>query len=292
MFAAATTVTIGNGEMATFWESTWLLPLPLRSAFPALFKHSARKRRSVSVALTDNVWIRDVRRNPSDAVLHEFLELWRLLRTSCPTLEPGTMDKIRWNPAASGRYSAGSAYRLQFLGSTASPFQTIIWKQWAPPRCKFFSWLLLQDRLWCADRLMRRGWPNNYLCPLCMRSLESSLHLFGECPVTKQVWLRASRWEGCRALDPALWPPLNSILQLWMDAILASQLPTNTKGLNSMIILISWEIWLERNRRVFSNKKLPVRDILLAIRRSMDSWRLAGAICLAAPFGDPLRGIG
>jgi hypothetical protein len=35
-----------------------------------------------------------------------------------------------------------------------------------------------------------------------------------------------------------------------------------------------------------------LRIFVLAIRRNMEGWRLAGAKCIAAPFGDPARGIG
>jgi hypothetical protein len=36
-----------------------------------------------------------------------------------------------------------------------------------PSKCKFFTWLLLQNRLWMVDRLLQCGWANSYFCPLC-----------------------------------------------------------------------------------------------------------------------------
>jgi hypothetical protein len=56
------------------------------------------------------------------------------------------------------------------------------------PSCKFFLWLLLQDRLWTSQRLQLRGWPNNYFCALCERNLETALHLFFECHVAGKIW--------------------------------------------------------------------------------------------------------
>jgi hypothetical protein len=73
--------------------------------------------------------------------------------------EPPTedQDNIRWNLIANGQYSAKSAYRLQFMGATRSAFNQMIWKAWALPKCKFFSWLAIQNRLWTTDRLEKRG---------------------------------------------------------------------------------------------------------------------------------------
>ena len=43
---------------------------------------------------------------------------------------------------------------------------------------KMFMWLLHNNQLWCNnDRLQKRGWPNGYFCQLCLRNLETSMHL-------------------------------------------------------------------------------------------------------------------
>ena len=65
---------------------------------------------------------------------------------------------------------------------------------------KIFFWLLLRNRLWCNDRLQRRGWPNGYFCPLCMHNLESSVHLVWDCPIDGQVWITVATWVGCATL--------------------------------------------------------------------------------------------
>jgi hypothetical protein len=77
----------------------------------------------------------------------------------------------------SGQYTTQSAYQAQFCGSTCMNFNSIIWRAWAPPKCKFFSWLAVQNRVWTTDRLARRGWPHNPRCVLCASCPESGLHL-------------------------------------------------------------------------------------------------------------------
>jgi len=88
---------------------------------------------------------------------------------------------------ADGEYSANSSYRAQFLGSTTTNFGTLIWKVWEPPKCKLFGWLAIQNRLWTADRLQARGWPNNVVCPLCRREPETVLHLLAHCRYSMRI---------------------------------------------------------------------------------------------------------
>uniref|UniRef100_A0ACD5VM36 Uncharacterized protein n=1 Tax=Avena sativa TaxID=4498 RepID=A0ACD5VM36_AVESA len=81
LFATATRVTIGDGRTASFWWSTWLGSSRLRSRFPLLYKHSARKHRSVANALLNNRWVLDLRRAPVQLILDDFILLWRLLHS-------------------------------------------------------------------------------------------------------------------------------------------------------------------------------------------------------------------
>lgn len=119
-----------------------------------------------------------------------------------------------------------TAYWLQFLGRATSPFPQLFWKAWVPLRCNFFVWLVLKDCIWCADRLLHRGWMKEYFCPLCTRNLESSTHLFWQCLVAAQVWRHASRWVGYGVLNPNSWPEGGDL-----DEILGRDRQCRTGGL-------------------------------------------------------------
>jgi hypothetical protein len=54
LFNATTTVVIGDGNTASFWNSRWMEGQAPATLYPALFSHSRRKNRSVKEALTDN----------------------------------------------------------------------------------------------------------------------------------------------------------------------------------------------------------------------------------------------
>jgi hypothetical protein len=56
-------------------------------------------------------------------------------------------DEIIMTTMASGEYSTKSAYDIQFHGSLISSFPKMIWRVWAPSRCKVFAWLMLHNRI-------------------------------------------------------------------------------------------------------------------------------------------------
>ncbi|KAE8775310.1 hypothetical protein D1007_52180 [Hordeum vulgare] len=58
------------------------------------------------------------------------------------------------------------------------------------------------------------------------------------------------------------------------------------KGLNSMLMMIAWQIWKERNVAIFRNKMPQAEDVLSAIIGNLELWCLAGACCLEPPSGE------
>jgi hypothetical protein len=178
LFVAATTITVGNGKTARFWSSKWPEDQTPQQIAPDIFMASGRKNRSVNDAITENNWIRDIEISHITKASHlqQYVRLWKMIRDMRPLNE--NQDNIRWNLTTDGQYSAKSAYRLQFLGlrDPSSTNQS----GWAPPKCKFFSWLVTQNRVWTTDILEKRGWQNQKICPLCYTVDESALHLLAK----------------------------------------------------------------------------------------------------------------
>lgn len=133
-------------------------------------------------------WIGDIAHDLNPQILDDYFSLWRSIEAEGITFVDSNEDQIVWTLESSGKYTARSSYLIQFEGQQRSSFPNLIWKVWATPSCKFFLWLLLQDRLWTSQRLQLRGWPNNYFCALCERNLETALHLFFECHVAGKIW--------------------------------------------------------------------------------------------------------
>ncbi|KAG2592888.1 hypothetical protein PVAP13_5NG584850 [Panicum virgatum] len=206
LFNASTTITIGDGSKAHFWQSAWLEGQAPKDLAPNLFASSKKKRLSVRVAIQDNSWVRNIRIPLLTSQQHfvEFVNLWT---------------------------------RLQ---SVELPYQ---------------------NRLWTADRLERRGWPNQKKCPLCRHTDESALYLFVQCRYTGRLWTELGASVPAAAANMASWD--------------------TSATMRSLLLLISWEIWNERNGRIFRHKESSLLTLLAKIKEEARAWRLARAKCLS-----------
>ncbi|KAK1642062.1 hypothetical protein QYE76_059867 [Lolium multiflorum] len=160
LFNAATKISIGDGRKACFWSSSWLSGSSPRDIAPKIFEVSKKKDRVVDDALLNDRWIADIGiRTFTVDHMDRFVSLWDMLQGFA--LSPGVNGTISWNLTANGAYSATSVYKAQFPGSTQCSFQRVVWKTCPPPpKCHFFAWLVVQNRLWTSDRLAIRGWPH------------------------------------------------------------------------------------------------------------------------------------
>ncbi|KAK3144270.1 hypothetical protein QOZ80_4AG0310820 [Eleusine coracana subsp. coracana] len=96
-------------------------------------------------------------------------------------LQPEVDDSHFCRLSTDGRYSAKSAYRSMFEGATLFGPWERIWRTWAPPKCRFFLWLVMHKRCWTADRLARHGLPHHDHCSFCDQEEEQLITCC--CPV-------------------------------------------------------------------------------------------------------------
>jgi hypothetical protein len=167
----------------------------------------------------DNRWISDIDRNLSHEIIVEYTKLWEMLDDI--VLSDSQQDTIAWVQTADGAYSAKSAYAAHFIGRTKCESAAQICKTKAPPKCKFFLWLMLQNRIWTTAHLQIRGWTNEYFCQLCLRSLETTQHMFCECPMAREIWKQAGNWIQV----PSLMPETGVSLNTWMIGLLRCNTP-------------------------------------------------------------------
>jgi hypothetical protein len=254
--------------------------------FPELFKHSKRKNRSVADALLNDNWISDVAHDLSPALMAQYIMLWILVDAVHFDREDTAEDEIVWRMTADGAYSARSAYALQFEGSKLSAFTSMVWRVWAPARRKFWMWLMLQNRIWTAARLLLREWPNKYFCPLCCRNLETASHLFQECPLSLQIWTEMSNWAKVPGFHPSSWSR-NKVMEDWFSE-LASGInlsKAHAKGVRSLTILIRWTVWKDRNARIFEGRERLPSVLVFEIKSEATLWCRAGNKALARVLG-------
>ena len=178
-----------------------------------------------------------------------------------------------------GIYTSKSAYKAQFIGAIASPFMGIAWNSWAPPKCSFFAWLAVQNRLWTSDRLAIRGWPHQPVCQLCRCHPETARHILFECRYSRRVWADMAIWLKCPNLLQDIGSGRPTVLDYWKASVASNC--SSREGLTTATILITWEIWKERNARVFNNKFIMPSLLVQKIKDEAGNWILAGAKRLA-----------
>ena len=74
LFRTSTVVTLGNGEKASFWQSSWLFGQAPRDRFPELFKWAWRKNKSVKEELQNQNWTRGLWRMQTVEEMASFVE--------------------------------------------------------------------------------------------------------------------------------------------------------------------------------------------------------------------------
>ena len=155
----------------------------------------------------------------------------------------------------------------------------MVWRPWAPPKCKYFAWLALQNRIWTADRLQRRGWPNCGLCKLCNQEQESVTHLLFKCRFTVRIWSSLKVWLGLHDVEPMDWRLMTTVKEWWTQGI--HKRGASRKAMASLAMLVSWEIWKERNARVFRNISITSNMLVAKIKSEAVLWCYAGAKALS-----------
>jgi zinc-binding in reverse transcriptase len=116
--------------------------------------------------------------------------------------------------------------------------------------------LLTQDMLRIRQIYFTPG------CVMCRNyPIETPLHLFFMCPIAIHIWWEVSRDIGFQMFQ------LNEMMK---DIFLCSWAPyvRDNNKYNTWIthfIMMSWEIWKEKNVRVFTRRERPLNTILQTI---------------------------
>ena len=282
MFDASVSVRLGDGTGVRFWCDRWLDGRSICDLAPHLFQAVGKRRRhsrTVADALFNRRWVRDIKGILSVDVISDYLRIWDALQGV--SIQPGVQDVFVWKWTASGQYSASSAYRAFFLGRTALHGASQLWKTRAPGRCKFFGWLVLQRRCWTSDRLARFGLQNAGACAFCDQHEETVEHLLLQCPYSREVWFKLLRMGGLQRLMPQ---PDSSLADWWVSS--RKLVPkTMRKGFDSVVLLIMWILWKERNARVFQQSSSSAGMVVQRIVDEGRSWIMAGFKQLSSCLG-------
>jgi hypothetical protein len=275
LFAASVQSVAGSGTDTKFWTDRWLHGKRIADWAPSLFaaiNKKAVRSRTFQEAINGSSWVLDIRGNFSSMVFSEFFQIWDLVREV--RLLSDVPDQHIWTPSSSGSYSSKSAYDHFMMGKVGFAPAELIWRSWAPPRCKFFLWLATRDRCWTADRLAKRGLDHPVQCPLCDQEDETVHHLLISCVFSREVWFRIFSLVNLRQLSPTT---ADLVFQDWWANLEAKVPYALRKGINSLVMLVAWWLWKQRNNCVFEGDPPSGNQIIQNIKDDAQRWCLAGA---------------
>ncbi|CAO2206826.1 unnamed protein product [Urochloa humidicola] len=270
LFRACTCVTVGNGARARFWESSWMDGRAPRDLAPNLYKLAWRKNMTVREDLENDKWTRGMWRMTTVTEMAELVTLWTFVdEVQLSDME----DEIRWTRTTDGVYTAKSAYNAQLADSYCTFDAKSIWSAKTEGKHRFFAWLLIQRKLLTADNLMKRNWPCSPVCALCDQTLEDADHLCLHCVYAQEVWMLVAHWtDGLVQI-----PYLTVGMECWWNYSLTG-LPKNIKrDKASIMIYTTWNLWKERNRRIFQGCSASPQRILALIKEEMQIRSIACA---------------
>jgi hypothetical protein len=167
-------------------------------------------------------------------------------------------DNITWSWTASGKFSVASDYEAQFKGSFSPLPAMPIWQAYVQPKCKFFAWLVIHDRILSASNMIKKNWPCNHNCSLCLCMHETTEHLLMECNYTEAFW---------NLVSTALQLPNYSAMSAagdpnqWVEVINRSGSRKKRRKNVVVLCIFWWIIWKERNNMIFKNLERSVQQL-------------------------------
>nr|TKW33691.1 hypothetical protein SEVIR_2G256200v2 [Setaria viridis] len=109
--------------------------------------------------------------------------------------------------------------------------------------------------------------------------METGHHLLAECRYTRRIWDQTATWLAQPNLRPNAWRPSSNALEWWATITTTPDSPR--KALRSLILLIMWEVWKERNARIFNRHETSPTTLMMKIKDEASAWLLARAKDLA-----------
>lgn len=138
-----------------------------------------------------------------------------------------------------------------------------IWKTNTSPKVKVFTVLLLKKRLLTHDIMARRRMRCEQKCVMCVTcSQETAYHLFFRRRYATMVWRGISRCKGKEVLTVG-----NSVQQTWEKSWEKFSLGAATRRRDwaFLFMCMLWNLWKQRNDKVFSDKFKPPNVLIQQI---------------------------
>ncbi|XP_018473666.2 uncharacterized protein LOC108844879 [Raphanus sativus] len=261
---------IGDGRSASFWFDWWTDMGPLISAIGPTGPRDLRLPLSSTVSEATNAgnWLLPAAR--SDEV-----ETLQIVLSTMPAPSPSRgKDCYLWrsgNSSYDKKFSTKRTWEQIRVPVEPVSWVNLVWFKEEIPRCSFFTWLSVLQRLPTRDRLASWGMNVPTHCMLCSSAEEIHAHLFFRCSYASSVWSHF-------CVGRFLSAPPDSIIECStvLRDHLFSSVPRAGPVLKLILQVVIYCLWRERNAHIFTATFSPasvlaskidrmVRDRLLSI---------------------------
>lgn len=145
-------------------------------------------------------------------------------------------------------------------------------------KVSFLVWTLCYGGAPTLDFLHRTGRTNNSICLFCNVAQETNNHLFMQCTETLKLWNYFINnfgigWVFSESVKATLWE--------W-PAKRGSAMHKKLWGI--LPFAIWWNIWTERNNRLYGNKRRGVNQLIVAVKCTIYNWCRSTTIFENIPF--------
>ncbi|XP_016172465.1 uncharacterized protein LOC107614851 [Arachis ipaensis] len=267
---------IGDGRRTRFWEDVWLLCGSLKDRFSRLFSISNQCGSVIGdCGFWDGIewiWNFQWRRELFQWELELLNQLHEALRPV--KLVNHREDRVIWKYDRQSVFSTNSFVQVMQVERlpeevTSYNFTSTIWKGLVPQRVELFAWFVLISRVNTKERLSRFGIirQEDTVCVLCNNELEHVYHLFLGCEFAWQVW---SAWIS--GFDYQ-WSYPGSLKEHYLSWTEEPKSKGNREQRLRCFCAVIWNIWMERNRRIFHDQSRGVEEIISMTMTSVNEWR-------------------
>jgi hypothetical protein len=109
-----------------------------------------------SDGLTENTWIKDIHAGyVTVEVCSQRIQVWEALEGV--ERDVNIPNQFIWKGSRTGVYTTKGTYMMLCQGMMIDDMHKMVWKSFAPLKCKIFIWQALRYMLWTADRRFRHG---------------------------------------------------------------------------------------------------------------------------------------
>ncbi|KAJ9536738.1 hypothetical protein OSB04_un000123 [Centaurea solstitialis] len=246
-------VSIGDGSTTNAWEDAWLDCGHLADFVSYRFIHASGFSQTTTV------------RQLLDTFHDGWPDTWNtrfpvLTNLTLPSIRPNELDTVRWESDGQGDgvFSIQRAY-TSFMGALpVVPWWRSVWFKCHIPKHAFCLWTACLNRLPTQDRMATwKEEPPDLKCSLCGITNDSHDHLFFECTFSRQVWLQIMEnvhWVGF----PCSWHAI-------VDALSNPTMAPLTVECKLALAASVYNIWCERNRRLFGGQQRPIPQVVQTI---------------------------